>query len=620
MQSKTPDEDSPNILLLDSSTSKKQFKIINNTFKKIITFDINSDRILSEKNFSHIVSDDFLNNSESNELDSICIDLCQWYNKNDGNELLSYEKINLGSLFRVEFHNFLIPVIKNFFILDKLKNLYPNSTFTCSGNLFQIATKLGMNSIPIDGKSSDIELTWDKIQYNIIDSISLKISKDNLNKLKNLSNVITNLIIKTKTNTNHKKQFALIEFDSKKYKKIFNESNNLDDTIYLYNRHRPIFYNTESLNIIRNSNVIPYIIPKHSLKQLKSNIDLAYQKLLSNLEKFFTNEIFFSNFFKFHNIELWTYIKPNLIKIFEKKLLDSIHEIEYAKSFLTNNRIDSVLLLSESGFTEQIIINLAKKLSINIILLQHGLIIDNPNADNYNKILTGVQPLDSNYFFTWGNISPKNTKKLESKTETRLIGSPSLDKLHTQDHRKPKKPNNILLLATGPRNHQSVGHDVNMWKKYESMIKSIYDSVLKHNMTLIIKKHPDMAETDFSPELYSYLSSAQIVKNDELSNLLIDAKIVLSLGISSGILEAQMLEKPVISILVDYDVFGSTEYISNSCLETTLEEFDHTFSKLLNEPDSLDILVQKGSKKLNQNISNIGFSSQILFDTMKKLQ
>ena len=159
-----------------------------------------------------------------------------------------------------------------------------------------------------------------------------------------------------------------------------------------------------------------------------------------------------------------------------------------------------------------------------------------------------------------------------------------------------------------------------MWKKYESMIKSIYDSVLKHNMTLIIKKHPDMAETDFSPELYSDLSSAQIVKNDELSNLLIDAKIVLSLGISSGILEAQMLEKPVISILVDYDVFGSTEYISNSCLETTLEEFDHTFSKLLNEPDSLDILVQKGSKKLNQNISNIGFSSQILFDTMKKLQ
>ena len=75
-----------------------------------------------------------------------------------------------------------------------------------------------------------------------------------------------------------------------------------------------------------------------------------------------------------------------------------------------------------------------------------------------------------------------------------------------------------------------------MWKKYESMIKSIYDSVSKHNMTLIIKKHPDMAETDFSPELYSYLSSAQIVKNDELSNLLIDAKIVLSLGISSGIL------------------------------------------------------------------------------------
>ena len=420
---------------------------------------------------------------------------------------------------------------------------------------------------------------------------------------------------------NSKNNFALIEFDPIKYKKIFDESNRFHGKIHLYNRHRPIFYNIESLNIIRNSKVIPHLTSKKPLKKINSKINSLEKKFLSNLEEFLNDDEFFNLFFKYNGIELWKFIKPNIMKIFKKKTFDSICEIEYAKNFLLENNLKSVILLSESGFTEQIIIGLSKKFPINIILLQHGISVFNSSSLIYNKILGGIIPLDSNYFFSWGKISSEYMEKLEFiNSKIKLIGSPSLDKLIDKNNYYPKNSQNVLLLATGPRNQQSMGHNVNTWKKYESMIKSIYDSVLKHNMTLIIKKHPDMAETDFSPELYSDLSSAQIVKNDELSNLLIDAKIVLSLGISSGILEAQMLEKPVISILVDYDVFGSTEYISNSCLETTLEEFDHTFSKLLNEPDSLDILVQKGSKKLNQNISNIGFSSQILFDTMKKLQ
>ena len=63
-----------------------------------------------------------------------------------------------------------------------------------------------------------------------------------------------------------------------------------------------------------------------------------------------------------------------MICYWKKKLLESIREIEYAKLFLKNCDIDSVIILSESGFTEQIIINLTKHLSKKIILLQHGII------------------------------------------------------------------------------------------------------------------------------------------------------------------------------------------------------------------------------------------------------
>ena len=87
------------------------------------------------------------------------------------------------------------------------------------------------------------------------------------------------------------------------------------------------------------------------------------------------------------------------MKIFKKKTFDSIYEIEYAKNFLLENNLKSVILLSESGFTEQIIIGLSKKFPINIILLQHGISVFKPSSLNYNKILGGIIPLDSNYFF-----------------------------------------------------------------------------------------------------------------------------------------------------------------------------------------------------------------------------
>ena len=54
------------------------------------------------------ISDTIIDISELKVIDSACLNFCQWYEKNNGNETLSYENINLGSLFRVEFYNFLI--------------------------------------------------------------------------------------------------------------------------------------------------------------------------------------------------------------------------------------------------------------------------------------------------------------------------------------------------------------------------------------------------------------------------------------------------------------------------------------------------------------------------------
>ncbi len=64
MQSKTSNQKSSNILLLDSSVNNKESAIFKKTYKNIITFDINSDRLLTRKKILHKISDDFIENSE----------------------------------------------------------------------------------------------------------------------------------------------------------------------------------------------------------------------------------------------------------------------------------------------------------------------------------------------------------------------------------------------------------------------------------------------------------------------------------------------------------------------------------------------------------------------------
>ena len=48
------------LLLIDSSTNTKEFKTLKKSFKKIITFDIESDREFTLNQIDHIVSDELI--------------------------------------------------------------------------------------------------------------------------------------------------------------------------------------------------------------------------------------------------------------------------------------------------------------------------------------------------------------------------------------------------------------------------------------------------------------------------------------------------------------------------------------------------------------------------------
>ena len=132
-------------LLVDSTSTLSKINKLKNSCQKIISFDLESDRLLTDNSINHEISENIDTDEELKSLDSVCINFCQWYNENNGDTLLSYEGINLGSLFRVEFNNFLIPFLKNFMILIKIVRNFPDINFICSSTIYQILSKLAKN-------------------------------------------------------------------------------------------------------------------------------------------------------------------------------------------------------------------------------------------------------------------------------------------------------------------------------------------------------------------------------------------------------------------------------------------------------------------------------------------
>ena len=621
MEIKNNPKTDQSFLLVDSTSTLSKINKLKNSCQKIISFDLESDRLLTDNSINHEISENFFPAEALKSIDSACLDFCQWYNKNNGNTLLSYNGINIGSLFRVEFNNFLIPFLKNFIILIKIVRNFPDVNFICSSTIYQILSKLTKNVQSLEEKSFEFQLTDDKIQYNVTNSISLKVSKENFQKLKKISEMVTSVLIKNNYGKTSEKSFVMIEFDPVKYETIFLESTKFKEKIFLYNRHRPIIYNRKSLKILKNSHIIPYITSKNSSKYSESDIDLTKNKILKDSQVFFQNDEIFNPFFQFQGVSFWQSLKPFLIHFFNKKILDSISEIERAKKFLLDKKPSVVILLSENGVTEQIMLKLARKFSIQTVLLQHGVMLDSPSAENYNKILGGNLPINSNKFFAWGNISAKcalQSTRYNDKIE--IVGSLNIDRVFLQKKNAVKKSNTILLLATGPRDQQSMGHNVNEWNKYENLIKKICVVVSKYNLELIIKRHPDMAESDFSKNISQEFPNVKIVKHTEILDLLLLSKIVISVGISSSIFEAQILEKPVISVMVDHDIYGSPKSVSESCIEIKINDFEENFSKLINDSQSYQQVVQNANNELKENFDNIGQSAKKILDSLKNLK
>ena len=610
------------IFLIDSSSVDYFLKHITN-YKKIITFDYDSHIKLNKNKIDHITSDDFITPSELTELDKQSFIFSTWYKENELSDCLIYKKINLGQLFHIDFFIYFLPLLKNFFEIRKIYLFYKTENFVAPYNLYKILNKFTNNVKLLKEETLDpINYYLDSLDYKFkIKNYSFKLTltKNKIEKLKNfMDNFFKNLFHK-KLN-NNKKSHLLIEFDSIKFKNLFHTFPDSSNFIS-YNRRRPTIWNLASYSIIKNSN--SYFFTENELLNNEVELNILNSKVWINNALSCMNEYdhIFKNFFSFSEGDLWLIIKDSFFDLCKIRFKELIKEIELAEQLFKKIKFSSVLIWSENGITEQIISHFAKINHVPIILLQHGLYYDHHLAKNLNTF-QGILPINSDIFAVWGNEMNNFSKNmnLDSK-KIQLIGSPRLETIFKIN--KQKLEQNYILVATqGPTNNSICDMDVKLIEKYVNTIKEICNISTKLNENLIFKLHPDPHEMNIENIVNSINPSIKIIKSGSITDLIKNCKIFVTIDISTTILEAQILEKPVISISVkNYDV-GDEEskiFLSNSCIHTDIKFFESHLSKIIHDKIFKNELIQNGLNFVDNYLINQKNSSKCLIDFLQKL-
>ena len=609
-----------NIVLFESSTNLKNIeKFISKNNSLIITFDYKSHEILTLRRIPHEVSDSFLDEKDIHFLQKETYKLTKWFETKISNSI-TYENINLGELFYIDFYFILLPVMKKFFEITRIVKKYPNAKFFASSAHYEMIKQFSQHVISLGGKKLSAKFYLDTIsnRFEIGGKyLTIKLSKKRYNSLKKISEKI--MIKKIQEINPSKKTILFTEFDPLRYNTIFSpELQNLSN-ILLYNRRRPAIWNLQSSSILKKSGcrIISenHLMDNVLLNSIKKNGELGENFIQSLLG----HEDFLESFFSINGISFWQSIKHSFIQLCKSRFKNALTEIMLAKKLFEKFTPSAVIVLSEMGFQEQILIQVAKKFQTSVILLQHGINFDDKAAFQANQFL-GVIPRRSDKIAVWGPVDKQYLEECKIPLKKiQITGSPYFDELFEEKNQTLAENKGFVLLAAQSPNVGSfvIDAEIKTMEKYLEAVKTICKTVLKADKELIIKLHPDPSELDITTFVKKINPKIRIIKTGDISDLIKACDILVTIDISTVILEAQIFEKPAISVSVKNYNIGDDNcsfFKSKSCVRTELQNFEINFNRLLQDLEFKHETITQGKKFVNNYLSNQGNASRKLIE------
>ncbi len=603
------------ILLFDSSMNFQDVnKIIKEKKPRIITFDYESHIIFEEKNICHDISDIYISKNDLDIMQKKSYLFAYWFDESKISDLVQYDGINIGELFYFDFYHQLIPIFKNFFIIMKLFEANKNSSFITSTLLFDTVSCFTTSVIEIRSNEINSKICYDaiKIPFKIGNfSHSFTIPYNYLQNLTKIFEKLFKLLLLKHHKSKNGNTVLFIDFTTKKYNVLFNIIDKFLLNVVKFDRIVPAVWNFESYSIIKKSNCL---IENYSTlidKSLKNSIEQGRNLLKNKTNLLWQQNEFFESFFSLDDKSFWTIIKPILVKLYEKKSNEAIQEIELTKKLFKKYKFNSILIWTETHVNQIIAIKLAKKENISIHCIQHGFPADSDENIPYMKFQRGNTYYSDN-FLVWGNVIKQYVSRLGfSENKVKVLGSPYFDSIFlNKNNNMVINKNFILVAASSPTNDSCYDMTVESMKKYLESIKKICEVSSRMNNDLVIKLHPQPNELDITDFVKNINPKITVLKSGDISPLIESCDVFIVMDISTTILEAQIHEKPVIAFRTR-DYLGVSEFIkSNSCISTTVDDFESLFTRVLTDEKFKHEVIERGTKFYKNYLSNPGTASE----------
>ena len=616
------------VILFDSISDLDDLvEMSSKNISTIISFDYDTHKILKDKKINHEISDNYLTKKDLRIIQKTAYSISEWFNSDKISKYIYYNGINLGSLIQDELINILVNYIKKVFELYKISKQFNDSTFVSSYSCHEIMKNFSKNIMKFkNSKMENLEqlpLDSTSVKMKIgtkSHSMEFRIPKNVFTRLKNISEKPSKFLLpKNHSFDENSKNILVIEFNTIRYQTFFEQISNSNLNFIIYNRRSPAFWNVQSYNLIKQSGCI--IETQNSLydTNLKKIISDGKIQTKSKLLDFFSTEDFFESFFSFDGISFWSSFKAFFSNYFIKRALEFIEEIELLKKLMEKYTFSSILILSEAGSNERIALQLASQKEIPVCLLQHGINYDTREGYDMN-IAQGGLPVKSNHYLCWGKINENYCKSLGIKSEKiHSIGSPIFDRLRF-DEKNSSKNNCVLLAAAGPTKEDASDLTIEIIEKYLTAVKKICQLVIKYNKKLIIKTHPSPDELDLSFIAKQINSKIKVIKEGNISPLIRSCDLMIVTDLTSTILDAHILERPVILLSVKDNGWGiPTAFKNNSCLVTDLEKLDDDLKSVLNNERVRNQLIINGTKSSKEYLSHQNNGSKELIKFLEKL-
>ena len=226
-----------------------------------------------------------------------------------------------------------------------------------------------------------------------------------------------------------------------------------------------------------------------------------------------------------------------------------------------------------------------------------------------------IIPQKSDFFITWGEIF-KNylIKNSISQDKIKSLGSLFFDKLQLENNLSDTS--NQILLASDPLAfNRPIDLTISQKNLYQNTIEHICTIVSQKNKKLIIKTHPqkNQNEQEIAKEIDPTI---KVYYSGDIHPLIKSSDLVIVTDVTTVILEAMIMQKPVISIRLK-EHYGKPE-IFNYCKQISLDSLDSFIKSFYSSSKIKNDMISNGNKFLKIYLQNYGHASQELLKFLQE--